>query len=202
MGEDGVPVGWERKLMDEVCEVKGGGTPSTKEPRYWEGGKVIWFSPTDLSKNSSLVLLDSSKKITEEGLQKSSAQLVPERTILMSSRATIGLFGLISQPCSTNQGFINIIPKHDWERYYLLFNLISRKKEIESHASGATFKEISKKNFKKLNIIYPSKNILERFNKLTEGIVDQVENLEKQNKSLQEARDILLPRLMNQTIEV
>ena len=99
---DGLPEGWERRKVGEVCETIGGGTPSTKEPIFWEGGEIIWFSPTDLSKNDSLVLLDSASKITEEGLLRSSAKLVPPRTILMSSRATIGLFGIISKPCSTN----------------------------------------------------------------------------------------------------
>jgi len=99
---DGLPEGWERKKIGEVCETIGGGTPSTKEQKFWEGGEIIWFSPTDLSKNNSLVLLDSASKITEEGLLRSSAKLVPPRTILMSSRATIGLFGIISKPCSTN----------------------------------------------------------------------------------------------------
>ncbi|MDA0193562.1 MAG: restriction endonuclease subunit S [Bacteroidetes bacterium] len=201
-GEDGLPKGWEKVTIEDFCEVSGGGTPSTKEPKYWDDGNIIWFSPTDLSKNISLVLLGSEKKITEDGLNNSSAKLLPPRTILMSSRATIGLFGIISEPCSTNQGFINIIPNKEWQRYYLLFNLMNRKHEIERNATGTTFKEISKKTFKTMEILSPSQTVCEKFNDFTEKLLNQVEVFEFQNRRLKEARDILLPRLMNQTIEV
>ena len=199
---DGLPEGWERKAIGAVCETVGGGTPSTKEPKFWDSGEVIWFSPTDLSKNSSLVLLDSASKITEEGLKSSSAKMLPPRTILMSSRATIGLFGIISKPCSTNQGFISIIPNEEYFRFYLLFNLLNRKQEIINNANGSTFKEISKKHFREMEIIMPTSDLTKQFHYLSESFLNQIENLECQNQKLKEARDILLPRLMNQTLKV
>lgn len=199
--ESGLPKGWEMKKMFEIMKISGGGTPSTKIQNYWDG-EVLWFSPTDLGKNSSLILLDSSKKITSEGLSKSSAKLLPPMTILMSSRATIGLFGMINKECSTNQGFINIIPNEIIYRYFILHNLIYRKGEIIGKASGTTFKEISKGVFNNMDIIKPKSNIVNDFFNLCESIFKQVENIEIQNQKLKEARDILLPRLMNRTIEV
>ncbi|WP_332033255.1 restriction endonuclease subunit S [Kaistella sp.] len=109
-------------LIEEVCETLGGGTPATGDRRFWDEGEILWFSPTDLTKHHSIVLLDSEKKITELGLQKSSAKLVPPKTILMTSRASIGYFGLINKPASTNQGFINIIPFNENHRAYMLFD--------------------------------------------------------------------------------
>jgi type I restriction enzyme S subunit len=200
--ETGLPEGWRAGLMDEIMDVVGGGTPSTEIPEYWDPQEVIWFSPTDLSRNNSIVLIDSSKKISNLGLKKSSSKLLPPKTILMSSRATIGLFGLINEPCCTNQGFINIIPNTEIFRYYILYNLFSRKKEIEANATGATFKEISKKNFKSLPILIPPNEYVGKYYSLIDNIIAQIENFEKQNQKLKEARDILLPRLMNQTIEV
>ncbi|MDB9885791.1 restriction endonuclease subunit S [Flavobacteriaceae bacterium] len=199
--ETGLPEGWEELLMEDVMNVSGGGTPSTKEPLYWEEGNVLWFSPTDLNKNNSLVLIDSTKKITKLGLKKSSAKLVPKRTILMSSRATIGLFGLFNGECSTNQGFININPKEESLRYYILFNLKSRVEELIANASGATFKELSKRVFKRMSIVSPDSNISTNFYNQVELFINQTENLEFQNQKLKAARDILLPRLMNRTIE-
>lgn len=201
-GADGLPMGWERKAIGEVCETVGGGTPSTKEPTFWDGGEIIWFSPTDLSKNSSLVLLDSASKITEQGLKNSSAKMLPPRTILMSSRATIGLFGIISKPCSTNQGFISIIPNEEHFRYYFLFNLINRKQEIINNANGSTFKEISKKHFREMEIVLPTSDLIKQFYHLSESFLNQVEYLERQNQKLKEARDILLPRLMDGRVEM
>ena len=88
---DGVPEGWERKKIVDVCETVGGGTPSTKVSDYWEGD-ITWVVPTDVTRNDCLVLLDSERKITEKGLRESSSQLVPANTILMTSRASVGFF--------------------------------------------------------------------------------------------------------------
>ena len=200
--ESGLPEGWEMKKTLDIMDISGGGTPSTKNPAYWENGNLKWFSPTDLSKSSSLILTDSAKKITTEGLNNSSAKLLPPKTILMSSRATIGLFGLIDHECSTNQGFINIIPKEEYLRYYILFNLMNRKNEIIAKASGATFKEISKRTFKDLDFPLPPQATCTSFQNICQPLLSKVKNLVEQNLALKEARDILLPRLMNRTIRV
>src|SRR5688572_28859956 len=120
---------YDIKLIEDVCDTIGGGTPSTKEKAYWQDGQVEWFTPTDFTKHNSLVQIGSSKKISEKGLQKSSAKLFPPKTIMMTSRATIGFFGIYNKAACTNQGFINILAKDEYLRYYMLFNLIERKDE-------------------------------------------------------------------------
>lgn len=190
-------------LIEEVCETLGGGTPPTGDRRFWDEGDILWFSPTDLTKHNSIVLLDSEKKITELGLQKSSAKLVPPKTILMTSRASIGYFGLINKPASTNQGFINIIPFNENHRAFMLFDLKNRKEEIIGNANGSTFLEISKGKFRQMKIKLPKdKKVMIEFEKEFEKMFNVIENLLKQNTKLREARDILLPRLMNGQIEV
>jgi len=189
--------------IEEVCDTLGGGTPATGNRQFWDEGGIIWFSPTDLTKHNSIVLLDSEKKITELGLQKSSAKLVPPKTILMTSRASIGYFGLINKPACTNQGFINIIPFKEHHRGFMLFDLKSRKEEIIGNANGSTFLEISKGKFRQMKINLPhDENILIDFEKEFELTFDLIENLLKQNMKLRESRDILLPRLMSRDIEV
>lgn len=190
-------------LIEEVCETLGGGTPATGDRRFWDEGDILWFSPTDLTKHHSIVLLDSEKKITELGLQKSSAKLVPPKTILMTSRASIGYFGLINKPASTNQGFINIIPFNENHRAFMLFDLKNRKEEIIGNANGSTFLEISKGKFRQMKIKLPKdEKVMIEFEKEFEKMFNLIENLLKQNTKLREARDILLPRLMNGQIEV
>lgn len=200
--ETNLPEGWERKTNGDCCDVSGGGTPSKTKPEYWDEGDVTWFSPTDLSKARSLCLLDSSAKITELGLQKSSAKLMPPESFMMTSRATIGLFGLIDKPYSTNQGFINVMPHSTHHEYFLLFNFKSRVDEFFSHATGATFPEISKSKFKRLVINWPDEVTLRNFHDKCRPIIQEMMNLTKQNKRLREARDILLPRLMTGMIDV
>ncbi|WP_225419930.1 restriction endonuclease subunit S [Methanohalophilus profundi] len=125
---DGVPEGWSKKTIDNICDIIGGGTPSTKKSEYW-GGDITWVTPSDITKNNCLVLIDSERKITESGLKSSSAHMVPPETILMTSRASVGFFGLIDKEACTNQGFINITPYKDFLRMYLLYNLMWRVEE-------------------------------------------------------------------------
>lgn len=195
--KDGVPEGWEMKKTEDVCETVGGGTPSTKKPEYWDGGEIPWVIPTDVTRNDCLVLLDSEKKITETGLKSSSARIVPPDTILMTSRASVGFFAIMDKEVCTNQGFINIIPNKDWLRMYLLHNLMSRIEEIRSHAGGTTYKEISKGRFRQMTILIPEKHVAQDFEFFSYQTLRQIRLLKKQQSKLIEARDILLPRLMN-----
>lgn len=198
----GLPEGWEIKNIGAICKVSGGGTPSRAIDEYWNDGDIIWYSPTDLSKANSLCVLDSSQKITEIGLKKSSAKLLDTNSFMMTSRATIGLFALINKPFSTNQGFINVTPLNEFEKEYLLYNFKYRIEEFKGHATGATFPELSKSKFNALDIIWPSAESLKQFNKITSILHIQLFNLTEQNRLLKEARDILLPRLMSGMIDV
>lgn len=199
---DGVPEGWEKTIINEVAETLGGGTPSTKITEYWDDGDITWFVPKDLTRNDSLVLLYSEKKITELGLKKSSAKMLPPETIMMSSRASIGFFGIHEYPACTNQGFISLIPKFDVTRMYLLYNLMSRKEEIVGLAGGTTYKEINKSTFRSIPIIIPTSGLLEQFDEFAYDILKQVRIIKKHTQKLEAARDILLPRLMNGEIAV
>ena len=198
---DGVPEGWYWKTLDDVCDAVGGGTPSTSRPDYW-GGDVVWVTPTDVTKNDCVVLLDSAKKITESGLANSSAKLLPAETILMSSRASIGFFALMDCPVCTNQGFISVIPKNDKTKMFLLFNLKFRVDEICSLATGTTFKEISKKTFRSLPVLWPISECLAEFEAEVYPLIQQTRLIKQQNKLLAQARDALLPKLMSGQLAV
>ena len=199
--KDGVPEGWERKTIADVCETVGGGTPSTKVAEYWDGD-VTWVVPSDVTKNDCLVLLDSERKITNKGLRESSAKIVPAETILMTSRASVGFFVLMDLEVCTNQGFINIIPHDEEMRIYLLFNLMSRVTEIRSNAKGTTYQEISKGRFRKMDIIIPSETLFSEFGKLAGDMIQQMRCLKRSTLQLTQARDLLLSRLMGREIAV
>ncbi len=199
---DGLPEGCERWTFDAVCQAVGGGTPSTSKPEYWGDGDIPWYTPTDITRNSCLALLDSEKKITEAGLRGSSAKMLPTGTVLMTSRASVGFFGIIQEPSCTNQGFINILPNDMYARMYLLFNLMHRVEEIRSHAGGATYKEINKTKFKALNVVMPDPALLQEFEEQTSDLHAQVRTLHTMNQKLAQARDLLLPRLMNREVAV
>ena len=199
---DGVPEGWEKKKVADVCETIGGGTPSTKVTSYYEGGTISWVTPTDITKNNSLCLLRTEKKITKEGLKHSSAKMLPPETILMTSRASVGYFGICDFEVCTNQGFISCVP-FDWDfQMYLLYNLKNRVEEIRTKAGGSTYLEISKSVFRNLDVICPPKSLLSQFQQRTHRILEKTRNIATQIRLLTEARDRLLPKLMSGEIAV
>jgi len=199
--ENGLPKGWGMERIGNVCETIGGGTPSTSKTEYWNGG-IKWVTPSDITSKNSLPLLKVEVSITEEGLKNSSAKLLPPYTILMTSRASIGFFGVAPFEVCTNQGFISIIPQNDNLRMYMLYMLKSRKDEIIANANGSTFLEISKGRFRKMKMVVPSNIILDLFENKTRTIFDETLKLEQQNTTLTRQRDLLLPRLMSGKLEV
>ena len=198
---DGVPEGWEKKKISDVCETVCGGTPSTKVPAYYKGGRIKWVTPTDITRNNCICLLDTDKKITEEGLRNSSTKMVPAGTILMTSRASVGYFGIADFEVCTNQGFISCIPIPNMQMY-LLFNLMSRVDEIRQKAGGSTYLEISKSVFRNFDIVCPSEIILLQFQDKASLVLKKEKTLSLQLRLLTEARDRLLPKLMSGEITV
>lgn len=192
---DGIPQGWKRRKIGDVCETVGGGTPSTKVSEYWDGD-IPWVVPSDVTKNDGIVLLGSERRITERGLRNSSARMVPAGTILMTSRASVGFFALVDDEVCTNQGFINIVPQDEETRLFLLFNLASRVDEIRSNAKGTTYPEIGKARFRELDVVLPLLSLTRQFARVAGDIVRQMRCLKRSVCHLATARGILLDRLM------
>ncbi len=199
--ENGLPKEWKIERLGDICDSVGGGTPSTSNEKYW-GGNIKWVTPTDITSKKSIPLINIEGRISEEGLKHSSAKLLPAGTILMTSRASIGFFGISKEQVCTNQGFISIIPNSVNMRMYMLYNLKLRKEEIVANANGSTFLEISKGRFRKMKMIVPSNGVLSQFEDRCGTLFESVYNLEIQNKNLTRQRDLLLPRLMSGKLEV
>lgn len=142
----------------DVFEIQSGGTPDSKAPEYWDGD-INWITLSDLPSGDYLTEISSSiRKITQAGLDNSSAKLLPVDTVVVSTRATIGRVGIARVPLATNQGFKNIIVKDKSKVLPEFLALVMRTKgpEMEQLASGATFKEISKSNMGSISIDVPS----------------------------------------------
>ncbi|MFS2188918.1 restriction endonuclease subunit S, partial [Mucilaginibacter sp. Mucisp84] len=148
--------------------------------------------------SSNGIFLERSKStISEKGLKGSSAKLFPPYSIMMTSRATIGAVGINSSAGCTNQGFITCLPNDRIPYTFLYHWIVSNKETFELLASGSTFLEITKGTFKKINILLPKKDILNRFHIIVNPIFKQIENLLQKNTQLNEIRDRLLPRLIS-----
>ncbi|NLA28547.1 MAG: restriction endonuclease subunit S, partial [Propionibacterium sp.] len=142
-----IPEGWEVSTCGAELNFIGGGTPSKSEPSYWDGGTVAWYTPTDLTKTGWRYAAPSASAITGQGLAKSSARLFPAGSVMMTSRATLGVLAIATTEATTNQGFIVILPDERWSPGFVYEWLDSKAGELSALGTGATFKEITKGSF-------------------------------------------------------
>jgi type I restriction enzyme S subunit len=197
-----IPRDWQSGPIGSLVETTGGGTPSTSRPEYWEDGDITWYTPSDLTANDAMFITRSSRRITELGLRGSSAKLFPPYSVMMTSRATIGVVSIATTEACTNQGFITCIPNDSISSYHLYFWLLENQQTIASFASGATFKEISRTVFRRLPIAVPPKDVAKAFVKVVDPVAKLVEVLLKQDLVLRNTRDLLLPRLISGELDV
>ncbi|SFF95630.1 type I restriction enzyme, S subunit [Salegentibacter agarivorans] len=147
-----IPEDWEVRTLGEIAKVIGGGTPKTNVLQYWNGN-ISWFTPTEVGERK--YLKESKRKISLEGLQNSSAQILPIGTILLTSRAGIGDLGILTKEASTNQGFQSLLVYEDYYNEYIYYLLSTLKSKIISKASGSTFLEISPSKVKEVTAAVP-----------------------------------------------
>ena len=197
-----VPEGWGGGTVADVAAISGGATPSTKVSAYWEGGIHSWATPKDLSSLSVPVLLDTERKITDQGLARISSGLHDVGTVLLSSRAPIGYLAINEVPVAVNQGFIAITPGEGISNLFLLNWCRAAQEEIISHANGSTFLEISKRNFSQIQLTIPPRGVMNAFHEGALQLHRKIVENERANKLLQAQRDVLLPRLVSGEVRV
>jgi type I restriction enzyme, S subunit len=192
---------WEEGVLDDVISVKGGTTPSTKEPKYWNGN-IHWSTPRDLSNHVSVFLFNTERKITKEGLSQIGSGLLPKGTVLLSSRAPIGYLAISEIPVAINQGYIAITCDKVVSNYFIYLWCKNNMAEIENSGNGSTFQEISKSVFKQMTILIPPKPKLADFDKTIDPIFSKIKTNQTQIRTLTTLRDTLLPKLMSGEIRV
>ena len=138
-----LPQGWVSVRMGDVSTIVGGGTPSTSDPGNFESGQIPWITPADLSSYTGKFISGGARNITERGLKKSSARMLPQDSVLMSSRAPIGYVAIASVPLATNQGFKSFILPSGIYSHFVYYFILSSREKIHALGVGTTFKEVS-----------------------------------------------------------
>ena len=150
---------WEQRKLGELAEIVGGGTPSTDIDSYWDGD-IDWYAPAEIGEQ--IYLESSQRKITEEGLNKSSAKILPIGTVLFTSRAGIGKTAILLKEGCTNQGFQSIVPnKEKLDSYFIFTRSEELKRYGETVGAGSTFVEVSGKQMANMELMMP-KTMLEQ----------------------------------------
>ncbi len=145
---------WRDVCLGEMGEVFGGGTPASHNPEYWNGG-IPWATPTDITDLQSREIRWTARTISEAGLRASSAKLLPEQTLLICTRATIGEIAIAAVPMATNQGFKNLVLSSDYDPRFVYYLISFFKNRLLRVASGSTFGEVSKRDVERMSFEVP-----------------------------------------------
>lgn len=172
---------WEEKKLGEIGEIVGGGTPDTSNQENWNG-EIYWLTPTEVK---TKYICQSLRMITKQGLQSSSARLLPIGTIIFTSRATVGDVGISTVEMTTNQGFQSIVINNKNCNEFIYYWIKSNRKQFLRKASGSTFLEISKKEMVKIKGVFPVKEEQEKIAEFLTSLDNKVDFI---NKELQQAR--------------
>ncbi|MDD3018339.1 MAG: restriction endonuclease subunit S [Comamonas sp.] len=184
--------GWVVKRLEELADIRSGGTPSTSQPQFWDGD-VLWCTPTDITAlNGGKYIIETSRKITVAGLKASSAEIIPAGSIVMTSRATIGECAININPITTNQGFKNFVPFDSVDTEFLYYLLSTQREGFVSLCSGSTFLEIGKNQLMTYEVLIPNEKseqtaiaiILADMDKEIEGIEARLSKARKIKQSM------------------
>jgi len=197
-----IPEGWEVSRIGNEVDVFGGGTPSTKKKEFWDGGIFHWTTPKDLSGISEKIICNTPRKITKAGLKQISSGLLPVNTVLMSSRAPVGYLAITKVPIAINQGYIAMVCNKKLTPEYILQWANSTMDDIKQRASGTTFAEISKRNFKVIPIIIPTTDVLYEYSKFGNEFYNLTYENMKTIEQLSQIRDLILPKLLSGEIKL
>lgn len=191
-----LPAGWEWVRLGTIGEIVGGGTPKSDNPQYWAKEGIKWLTPADLYGLKGKYISSGARDITTDGLSNSSARLMPEGTVLFSSRAPIGYVAISNAELSTNQGFKSCVPYIKKISDYIYYYLLSAAKKIDEKASGTTFKEVSGAIVSKILMPLPPLEEQSRIVKTVDDLMIICDQLEQQSITSLEAHQQLVKTLL------
>ena len=188
-----------RKRLKDVSRIVSGTTPSTLQSSYWNGN-INWITPAEL-KDSIIYYGETDRKITQEGVKKSSLEIMPIGTVLFTTRAPIGKVGITIEKMACNQGFKNCIcDKKVINNIYLYYLLKLNTSKFQRYGSGSTFQELSKSTFENIHVAIPPLELQNRFAKIVQLVDTQKQKIEEQRNNYMNLKKALMNLLLNKRI--
>lgn len=194
-----IPKGWKVGVLGDCCVgVETGGTPKRNRPEYWSG-KIDWLTSSEV-KNS--IVHETKEKITEIGLKESSAKIWPPGTTVVAMYgATAGAVCLLAEPIATNQACCGLIPKRE-KKSFVFLNTRIESNNLASKSTGSAQQNLNKGLVANHKIILPSESLFTQFEEIVSPILDKWVLSDRESKSLECLRELLLPKLLSGKIDV
>jgi type I restriction enzyme, S subunit len=191
-----IPVDWEVVRLNDICDVIGGSTPSTVRKDFWNGD-IPFATPTDITNLHGREISNTKQKITQEGLSSCGTRLLPAGSVLLTSRATIGACAINTKPMTTNQGFASLVCNEKAYNWYIFYEMMLRKYELQRLGSGSTFKEVSKNSLRQLNITLPPLAEQKKVAEILSTVDETIEKTDQIIEKTKEAKNWLLEILFS-----
>lgn len=191
-----LPQGWTHRPLSQIVNLIGGGTPKRSEASFWNGS-IPWFSVKDAPPDGDVFVIATEEHITEEGLRKSSTRLLPEGVTIISARGTVGKLALVGTPMAMNQSCYGVQGAQGIGPYFNFFNLKTAIDTLKQNTHGAVFDTITQSTFETVISVCPKQEERDAFEALVTPFLRQIRNNLKETKSLVEARNALLPKLLS-----
>lgn len=195
---------FDEAVVEQVLDCGGGTTPSRAEERYWSDAEADtdWYTPSDLTKSGFVFATSSSERLSSATIKECSLRVYPARSVMMTSRATIGAIAINTDSACTNQGFIVCLPNERLPLYVLFHWMRANVDRFQQLATGSTFKELTRGTFRKMSIRVPAREHAERFQRDVAPLYDLMLTLQRRVKNLRNLRDLLLPKVLSGEVDV
>jgi type I restriction enzyme S subunit len=195
-----IPVGWEIKPIQDFGRVITGKTPSKATAAYY-GNEIPFLKTPDMHGN--MFILGTTDRLSFLGAQSQGNKTLPTGSICVSCIGTIGIVGITTQDCQTNQQINSVVLSDPASREFLFFRLQDAKQRLENlGASGATMGNVSKGKFEAMEFVCPPSALLSNYHRRVGPIFSRILCLLRQMQNLRQTRDLLLPRLLSGQISL
>jgi len=195
-----IPEEWDVIKLNELFSIKTGTTPSTKIQEYWQGGNINWFTPSDMSRlEDKLYILSSERKITDRGLNETNLTLIPNGSIIISTRAPVGYVVIIENNAVFNQGCKGLLPlnKNQISSAFFAYYLLNKKDILRNLSSGSTFKELSKSTLENFSVPFPSCSEQKKIAEILGTVDKRLELLREKKEKLSRVKRGLMNDLLS-----
>ena len=199
--DDVLPEGWRVGKLGDLINIIGGGTPKTSVEEYWNGN-ILWYSIVDSPNGSNCFVIETEKKISEDGLKNSSTKILRQGTTIISARGTVGKLAIVGEQMAMNQSCYGIQGKDNVGDFFTYFQIKNSLIQLQNNVHGAVFDTITKPTLEEIDSIIPSEDLLVNIEELLASVMNKVLINVYQIQTLTKTRDELLPRLMSGEVRV